>query len=117
MFEKLKRDREVREKGPFNIFTVGIYHGSSMPPYLEKVEDLTIEAVMDLVRRRAQRDGQWCIDMDLVGDNEDKMRKMMEYVRDEDNIKRNVAYQINNETGATVDFVCRDLANGSKWVS
>ena len=70
------------------------------------------------MQERAEKDGQWCIDMELVGDEwEDKMRRMMAYVSDEANIKRAVEYIIKNKMNETVDFVCRDLANGSRWAA
>jgi len=112
---EINRDQAIAEGSGRNIFTIGIYHGVEYPEYNVLVKDTPIEVIIDAVKERAIKDGQWCIDMDLVGDNEDVMRKMMEYVTNEDNIKRNYAYQINNETGVTVDFVCRDLANGSRW--
>jgi len=112
---EINRDQQIAEGSGKNIFTIGIYHGVEYAGYNALVKDTPIETIINLVQERALKDAQWCVDMDLVGDNEDVMRKMEAYVTDVDNIKRNYAYQINNETGVTVDFMCRDLANGSRW--
>ena len=113
--EEIQRDQAIAKGSGKNIFTIGIYHGVDDPNFNALVKDTPISEILGRVQARAVLDGQWCIDMGLVGDNEDIMRAMMAYVMDEDNIKRNYAYQINEETGVTVDFMCRDLANGSRW--
>lgn len=111
---KKTREQEIAENDGINIFTPGIYHGSTDPRYQLKANLVTLEEIIPLVIERATKDGQWCIDMDLVGPNEDKMRKMIAYVADPSNIKRNYEY---NKDQETVDFICRDLANGSRWTS
>jgi len=113
--EEISRDQAIAEGSGKNIFTIGIYHGLDRVDYNTLVKDMAIEFIIALVQERAQKDGQWCIDMDLVGPDEDRIRAMMAYVSDEANIRRNVKYQLDEETGVTVDFVCRDLANGSRW--
>ena len=112
---EIQRDQAIAEGSGKNIFTIGIYHGVEWPQYNALVNDTPIETIINLVQERALKDGMWCIEMDLVGDNEEIMRKMMRYVSDVDNIKRNYDYQIEQESGVTVDFMCRDLANGSRW--
>jgi hypothetical protein len=69
------------------------------------------------VQKRAQEDGEWAIANGHVGDNEDNMRKMMAFVSDEKNIRQCVGIFIKEdlEGKRTVDFVCRDLANASKY--
>lgn len=109
------RDQEIKENDGINIFTPGIYHGRQEAPWQQKCLDVDTFSLIELVRTRAERDGQWCIDMGLVGNNEDKMRKMMEYVKSLHNITRNLNYQKENGQNETIDFLCRDLANGSKW--
>jgi hypothetical protein len=109
------REQEIRENDGINIFTPGIYHGKQGAPWEQKCLDVDVHNLIELVRDRAEKDGQWCIDMDLVGDNEDKMRRMMEYVKSRHNIIRNLNYQKETGRNETIDFLCRDLANGSRW--
>lgn len=108
--------RSLEEQATRNIFTNGIFHGSTEEPYTLKLGDVSIVTLVRAVRDRAEVDGQWCIDNDLVGNNEDKMRRMIAYVSDPENIVRCVSYILkhNEENDRTVDFVCRDLANGSR---
>jgi hypothetical protein len=113
--DEISRDQAIASGSGKNIFTIGIYHGVEFAGYNDLVKNTPIETIINLVQERALKDGQWCIEMDLVGDNEDVMRKMMAYVTDEENIRRNVQYQLDEDTGVTVDFVCRDLSNGSRW--
>lgn len=72
-----------------------------------------------LVAQRAKEDGEWAIENGLVGDHEDKMRRMMEFVSDPKNIQQCVEHILNEgtEMDRTVDWVCRDLANASKWAA
>lgn len=121
MFKKKKttdektREQEIKENDGINIFTPGIYHGKQAAPWQQLCLDVDVINLIELVRDRAEKDGQWCIDMGLVGDNEDKMRRMMEYVKSRHNIIRNLNYQKENGQNETIDFLCRDLANGSRW--
>lgn len=101
------------------IWFPGIYGGRTDPDYTQKVADLAETTLISLVQRRAKEDGEWAIKGGHVGDNEDNMRKMMEFVSDEINIKqaRTHALKEAEEGGAerTVDWICRDLANASKF--
>jgi hypothetical protein len=88
------------------------------PPgdYAKLAGDVSEEKLIALVQSRARKDGEWSIENGHVGDdneNEDVMRKMMDWVSRPDNI-RQCAQANPNET---VEWVCRDLANGSKWVA
>jgi hypothetical protein len=114
---KKDRDREIRENDGHNMFTGGVYHGSKEAIFTTAVADMEISAIVRLVQERAKKDGQWCIDMDLVGPNEDKMRRMIMYCSDEIKIMDKVHYITHHDDPAlrTVDFVCRDIANASKW--
>jgi len=95
-----------------NIFTPGIYHGT--PEYNAKqVVDLSLAEVTPLVRLRAMEDGMFCIVNDLVGDDVDKMIGMILSVCDSERITR--CYRAASQEERTLDFMCRDLANGSKW--
>lgn len=98
-----------------NIFTVGIYHGQEGEPWNIKVSTLLFSQIVPVVQQRAKEDGQWCIDNDLVGDNEDKMHRMIAYVSNEQNIARCLRELKKEERDEDINFVCRDLANGSKW--
>jgi hypothetical protein len=99
------------------IWYPGIY-GGRQGDYAKKVAECDIDEIVRLVQIRAQEDGQWAIDNDHVGDNEDNMRRMMKFVADGKNIKQCVEhiYKEGVEQERTVDFVCRDLANASKYI-
>lgn len=100
------------------IWFPGIYNGRE-GDYAKTLSEVTQVELLNLVQQRAQEDGEWAIDNGFVGDDEDKMRKMMAWVSDLDNINQCVDH-INKEgllDQRTVDFVCRDLANASKWIA
>jgi hypothetical protein len=75
---------------------------------------ITQEMLIDLVQKRAKEDGEWAIENDLVGDNEDKMRQMMAWVSDPKHIVQ--CYEYGDNKKETVDWICRDLANASKAI-
>jgi len=101
------------------IWFPGIYGGRTDPEYTQPVAELLLEldVLIERVQKRAKEDGEWCIENDFVGKNEDKMRRMMNWVSDETNIRQCVEHirKEGMELKRTVDWVCRDLANGSKW--
>lgn len=101
------------------IWFPGIYGGRTDAEYTQPVGELLfeIQVIVERVQRRAQEDGEWAIANGFVGDNEDKMRRFMEWVSDETNIRQCVEHirKEGMEMERTVDFVCRDLANASKW--
>ena len=99
------------------IWYPGIYGGRQEPEWTELVTNLDLETVTERVQRRAQEDGEWAIEHGFVGDNEDKMRRMMAWVSLETNIEQAYEYvrEREPEMERTVDYLCRDLANGSKW--
>lgn len=99
------------------IWFPGIYHGRTSAEYLELVSDITIDELIQRVQKRAEEDGEWAISNGFVGDNEEKMRRMMAWVSEETNIRQAFEYifQEGSEKERTVDYVCRDLANGSKY--
>lgn len=101
------------------IWFPGIYDGRTDEEYTKIVADVTQVELINLVQKRAQEDGQWAIDNGHVGDNEDKMRKMMEFVSDMKNINQCIdhIFKEGMQTERTVDWVCRDLANASKWAA
>lgn len=95
------------------IWFPGIYGGRSTEEYTQTAGSISVEQLIELVQKRAEEDGNWCIDNGFVGDNEDAMRKMMEFVSDEKHILQCLKYGDN--ATETVDWICRDLANASKW--
>lgn len=108
--------REVHAAMAKNIFTNGVYHGSDDVAYSFPISTSSMEQIITLVKFRADEDGQYAIDNNLVGDNVDKMRRLMAYVADPENIARNVnAHLDRGEKDLSIDFICRDLANGAKW--
>lgn len=109
------------------IWFPGIYGGRQWVPWTKSATGMSVDRVIGMVQQRAKEDGEWAITNGFVGNNEDKMRKMMEWVSDETNIRQCLesirqeeehANEIGNEDyePRTVDYICRDLANGSKWV-
>ena len=68
--------------------------------------------MVSLVQQRAQEDGTWAIDNGFVGDNEETMRKMMAWVSD----PKNILQCLEANPNETVDWICRDLANATKWI-
>lgn len=84
--------------------------------YAKLAGDVGEAELIALVQSRARKDGEWSIANGHVGENNESeplMRKMMAWVSDSRNITQ-CAYANRNET---VEWVCRDLANGSKWVA
>jgi len=101
------------------IWYPGIYGGRRIDTsYTQTIADVSLAELTELVQKRAQEDGQWSIDNGLVGDNEDKMRRAMEFVSNPMNIQQCVSHILKEEaeTERTVDWVCRDLANASKMM-
>jgi len=103
------------------IWFPGVYNGRQ-GDYAQLVSDVSLNELTELVQKRAQEDGEWAIANGHVGENnenEDTMRKMMAWVSDSVNIQQCVGHILKNkaDTTTTVDWVCRDLANGSKWVA
>lgn len=99
------------------IWFPGIYAGRTDSEYTKLIADVSTTELIELVQKRAHEDGWWAIDNGFVGDNEDSMRKMMEFVSDEKNIRQCLDHILKSgaEEERTVDWVCRDLANASKW--
>jgi hypothetical protein len=99
------------------IWFPGIYKGRE-EDYAKTVGEFLDSQVIELVGRRVQEDGEWAIANGHVGDNELKMRQMMAWAGDPVNIKQALEH-IRKEENAhirTVDWLCRDLANASKWL-
>lgn len=99
------------------IWFPGIYDGRSEPEWAQPMSEILVDVLVKRVQRRAREDGEWAIANGFVGDNEDKMRRMMAWVASEKNIRQAVEYlhRIKEADIRSVDWVCRDLANGSKW--
>lgn len=93
------------------IWFPGIY-GGRKGDYSRPAGDFSDTDLVVLVQNRAKEDGEWAIENNFVGDNEDTMRKMMEWVSRPENIIQCRKTNPNE----TVDWICRDLANASKWV-
>ena len=94
-----------------------VYAGRTDGDYGKLIADVSLAELTELVQKRAQEDGQWVIDNGFVGNNEANMRKMMEFVSDEKNIRQCADHIVKAgaEESHTVDWVCRDLANASKY--
>lgn len=93
-----------------------LYNGRQDVIYLQIAMYMNFDKLIELVQARAKEDGEWAIENNLVGDNEDRMRRMMEWVSDETHIRQCVEHLHKNgrDDTATVDWVCRELANASK---
>lgn len=97
------------------IWFPGIYHGRE-GDYAKSVKTVSRERLVELVQQRAKEDGEWSIENGYVGDNNENeplMRKMMEWVSRPENIIQCA----DANPDETVDWVCRDLANASKWIA
>lgn len=96
-----------------NIFTPGVYHGlQDERVYSRLAADVSLVEASTLARIRAMRDGLFCIDNDLVGDDAFKMTEMIGFICDQENITR--FYAVACREKRTIDFLCRDLANSSR---
>lgn len=94
----------------------GVYHGRFDEQYGRTVAMVENRELIRIVQARAQEDGEWAIENHLVGDNEDKMRRMMAFVSDEKNILQALShiYAEDTQMERTVDWLCRELGNASK---
>lgn len=104
---------QIRSLSALNIFAPGIYDGRTEKPYSEIASRMGLEKLIEIVQERVAKDGEWCIENGLVGDNEDKMRKMMDWASRREHIIQ--CFQYEGNSTMTVDWICRDLANGSRW--
>lgn len=100
------------------IWFPGHYVGRTDKTYTQIASHLNFDELVELVKTRAQEDGEWAITNGFVGDNEDKMRRMMAFVSDEKNIRQCVSHihAKGLDHKRTVDWICRDLAKASKAV-
>lgn len=100
------------------IWFPGIYGGRTEPEWIEIASHINLEELIKRVQTRAKEDGEWAIANGFVGDNEDKMRRMMAFVSDEKNIRQCLEHIHTDglDHQRTVDWVCRELANASKWM-
>lgn len=99
------------------IWYPGIYMPREDEKYTAIASHINFDELVKRVQKRAKEDGEWAITNGHVGENEAKMRRMMAWVSDETNIRQCLEH-IHTEKQdhhRTVDFVCRDLANASKW--
>lgn len=124
--EKLDTNDDLVERmiGPEQIYedmTIwfpGIYNGRK-GYYAKTVGELPDQRVIVLVQKRVREDGEWSIENGHVGDNEALMRQMMAWAGDSTNIAQALEhiYKEENAHIRTVDWLCRDLANASKWIA
>ena len=98
------------------IWYPGVYVGRRWD-YAQKISDISVDAAIALVRRRAKEDGEWCI-KNWPEQDEAQMRRWMEYVSDENHIMPCISLigDSDREKTTTVDWVCRRLANHSKLI-
>lgn len=97
------------------IWYPGIYGGRTTEEYTQIANNVPVDEIYELVRKRAEEDGEWAIANDRVGGHEQKMRDMMAFVSDEKNILQALDHLVLSGVEQSVDFVCRDLANASSW--
>jgi hypothetical protein len=81
-------------------------------PYAQHASDITREELIRLVQERTMEDGEWVIAHGLVGENEELMRKRMEWVCRSRNILQCYEHAVAlHEEHPTVDWICRELVN------
>lgn len=100
--------------GPENL-----YQGRS-GVHAQKTTDFSGEDLTNFVQRRAHEDGEWAIANNLVGNSEELMRKMVDWVSRDANIIQCIIHA--RESGMkveerTVDWLCRELANAAKKIA
>jgi hypothetical protein len=91
------------------------YIGRQDELHQRHVSQVSEETLVDLVQLRAVEDGEWAIENGLVGDNDELMRRMMEWVGMKTNIIQ--CKQANLDMNPTVDMICRELADVSKSIA
>lgn len=98
------------------IWCPGVYEGRTEPEYTKVLGQVSTVQLIEIVQRRAKEDGEWIIEHDLIEEN--RMRKMMAWVSDPDNIRKSaeIIYRAGSMEKRTVDYICRDLANASNWI-
>lgn len=107
--------------GDMTIWYPEVYNGRK-GYYAKPIAELPENRIITLVQKRAREDAQWAIDNGHVGENnenEAEMRAMEEWVARRDNIHQALEhiYKDGLQTERTVDWLCRDLANASKWIA
>lgn len=92
------------------------YYGRDDDIHTQIATHMNFDKLVELVQTRAKEDGEWAIENNLVGDNEDRMRRMMAWVSNEKHIRQCVEHlhKDGRDHTATVDWVCRELASASK---
>jgi hypothetical protein len=96
------------------IWYPGIYRGLE-GDYATTLIEVKDDDLVRLVQERAAIDGEWTIENWIVGDNNEYlMRKMMAWVSDPKNIHQ--CAEANLVMNPTIDWICRELANASKWL-
>lgn len=98
-----------------NMWYPGLDYEGRYEDYADKVDDLSLNRVVELVQKRAKEDGEWAIEHGLVDDSEEKMRAMMAWVSDSNNIIQCLSHIRKESMGneRTVEWVCRDLATAT----
>jgi hypothetical protein len=100
------------------IWFPAIYSGRETEEYTIALPNVSVTRLIELVQLRSAEDGEWTIANGFAGENEEKMRRMMAFVSDEKNIRQCLAHIDKEGSTAerTVDWVCRELANASKYM-
>jgi hypothetical protein len=79
--------------------------------YAQPLNEFTLPEMIDLVQQRIKEDGEWLIENGRVGNNEELMRKRMEWASKPDNITQ--CFLANVEADLTMDWLCRELATAA----
>jgi hypothetical protein len=116
-FRRGKKEEDLSAKFE-NMWYPGFDYIGRTGEYSKLVTQVDIDDLVKLVQGRAQADGEWNIANGFVGDNEDAMRQMMAWTSNETNIRQCVEHilKIGEGNVRTVEWICRDLANASKWI-
>lgn len=87
------------------------------PEYAQTVDHAPLTKITELVKKRAEEDGEWIIAQNLVGENADKMRRMVAWASKDTHIQQCVGHILKEEMESvrTVDWVCYDLGKASRF--
>jgi hypothetical protein len=101
-----------------NVWYPGLDYEAPKGDYEIKVNDVEVDVLLELVQTRIEQDGQWAIDNDRVGGKELKMRRMIDWATNHQNIHQCVEqiFKEGAEDEKTVGWVCREMTTAAQRI-